>query len=147
MRGTRRTMTAMSLREAATATGTAKSTILRAIKSGRISATRTESGGYEIDPSELARVYGPLRTHHAEHRSVGQDAPPPAPDATDNVAALLERVRALESLLSVERERRADLERDRDRWAAQAERLALAPPSPPAPATSAPSAWWKRLVG
>ena len=147
MRGTRRTMTAMSLREAATATGTAKSTILRAIKSGRISATRTESGGYEIDPSELARAYGPLRTQHAEHRSVGQDAPPPAPDATDNVAALLERVRALESLLSVERERRADLERDRDRWAAQAERLALAPPSPPPPGTSAPSAWWRRLVG
>lgn len=140
-------MTAMSLREAATATGTAKSTILRAIKSGRISATRTESGGYEIDPSELARAYGPLRTQHAEHRSVGQDAPPPAPDATDNVAALLERVRALESLLTVERERRADLERDRDRWAAQAERLALAPPSPPASATPAPSAWWRRVVG
>ena len=137
----------MSLREAATATGTAKSTILRAIKSGRISATRTESGGYEIDPSEIARAYGPLRTQHAEHRSVGQDAPPPAPDATDNVAALLERVRALESLLTVERERRADLERDRDRWAAQAERLALAPPSPPASATPAPSAWWRRVVG
>lgn len=131
----------MSLREAATATGTAKSTILRAVKSGRISATRTESGGYEIDPSELARVYGPLRTHHAEHRSVGQYAPPSAPDATDNVAALLERVRALESLLTVERERRADLERDRDRWAAQAERLALAPP----PAPSRP--WWRRMVG
>lgn len=140
-------MTAMSLREAATATGTAKSTIFRAIKSGRISATRTESGGYEIDPSELTRVYGPLRTQHAAHRSVGQDAPPPAPDATDNVAALLERVRALESLLTIERERRADLERDRDRWAAQAERLALAPPSPPASATPSPSTWWKRLVG
>ena len=140
-------MHAMSLREAATATGTAKSTILRAVKSGRISATRTETGGYEIDPSELARVYGPLRTHHAEHRSAGQDATPPASGATDNVAALLERVRALESLLSVERERRADLERDRDRWATQAERLALAPPSPPASATPAPMAWWKRLVG
>ena len=63
-------MHAMSLREAATATGTAKSTILRAVKSGRISATRTENGGYEIDPSELARVYGPLRPAPLDPRKI-----------------------------------------------------------------------------
>jgi hypothetical protein len=34
-----------------------KSTILRAIQKGRLSAARTENGGWLIDPSELARVY------------------------------------------------------------------------------------------
>ena len=34
-----------------------KSTILRAIQKGRMSATRTDNGGWLIDPSELFRVY------------------------------------------------------------------------------------------
>lgn len=42
---------------AAKATGKAKSTILRAIKSGVISAHKADDGSYEIDPSELHRVF------------------------------------------------------------------------------------------
>ena len=45
-----------SLGEAAKATGKAKSTILRAIKSGKISALKKD-GTYKIDPSELFRVF------------------------------------------------------------------------------------------
>lgn len=46
-----------TLQQAATATGKAKSTIQRAIKAGKLSATRNEDGSYSIDASELSRVY------------------------------------------------------------------------------------------
>lgn len=39
------------------ATGKNKATIQRAIKNGKISAGKNLSGAYEIDPSELHRVY------------------------------------------------------------------------------------------
>ena len=46
-----------TLGTAAKATGKAKSTILRAVKSGTISAHKADDGSYEIDPSELHRVF------------------------------------------------------------------------------------------
>jgi len=49
-------MAGLSLREAAQQTGSNKSTIWRAIKSGRLSATRLDGGGFAIDPAELFRV-------------------------------------------------------------------------------------------
>lgn len=51
-----------TLGTAAKATGKAKSTILRAIKSGAISAHKTQNGSYEIEPSELHRVFEPNNT-------------------------------------------------------------------------------------
>lgn len=47
----------LTLQQAANATGKAKSTIQRAIKSGRLSATRGYDGSYLIDVAELSRVY------------------------------------------------------------------------------------------
>jgi len=49
----------LSLGQAAKETGMDKSTISRAIKSGKLSATRKENGGYAIDPAELFRVFAP----------------------------------------------------------------------------------------
>lgn len=46
-----------SLREAAEHTGKSKSTILRAIQSGRLKAPKNKLGGYDIDPKELFSVY------------------------------------------------------------------------------------------
>lgn len=46
-----------TLGEAAKATGKSKPTIQRAIKSGKISASKKEDGTYDIDPAELHRVY------------------------------------------------------------------------------------------
>ncbi len=47
----------LSLSAAARATGRSKSTIGRAIKSGKLSARRDDAGGYHIDASELARAF------------------------------------------------------------------------------------------
>ena len=48
-----------SLATAAAATGTVKSTILRAIMAGKVSATRNDHGQWVIEPAELHRVYPP----------------------------------------------------------------------------------------
>ena len=48
-----------TLGEAAKATGKSKATISKAIKSGRLSAQKDETGTFQIDPSELHRVYPP----------------------------------------------------------------------------------------
>ncbi len=47
----------LSAKQAGKEVGKSTPTITRAIQSGRISATKNESGGYEIDPSELFRVF------------------------------------------------------------------------------------------
>lgn len=49
-----------SLKEAAEAVGRSKAAILRSIQKGRFSATRNGLGEWEIDPSELHRVYKPV---------------------------------------------------------------------------------------
>ena len=46
---------------AARAVGKSKPTIARAISSGKLSASRTETGEFAIDESELLRLYGVTR--------------------------------------------------------------------------------------
>lgn len=50
----------LSASQAAKETGKSIPTITRAIKSGKLSATKTDTGGFEIDPAELFRVFEPL---------------------------------------------------------------------------------------
>jgi excisionase family DNA binding protein len=47
----------LSATQAAKAVGKSVPTITRAIKSGKLSANKIDGGGYEIDPSELFRVW------------------------------------------------------------------------------------------
>jgi hypothetical protein len=49
-----------NLMTAAAAAGINRSTVLRAIKAGRISAQRDSNNGWEIDPAEFHRVFPPL---------------------------------------------------------------------------------------
>lgn len=50
-------MTSFTTREAAEQTGLSKSTIKRAIKSGKLSAAKDDNDAYLIDAAELFRVY------------------------------------------------------------------------------------------
>ena len=50
---------ALTLAQAAKATGLNRSTILRAIKSGRISGTRDDMGAWTVEPVELHRIFPP----------------------------------------------------------------------------------------
>jgi hypothetical protein len=48
---------AYTLGQAAKAASVSKTTMRRAIDSGRVSATRRDDGSYEIDPAELQRAF------------------------------------------------------------------------------------------
>ncbi len=129
-------MAGLSLRQAAVLAGTSKSTIGRAVASGRLSAARTADGGYSIDPSELTRVYPPVSSDplgQAGDGSASHGAMVPGA-AGPGEAALAAEVRCLRELLG-------HLERDRDAWRGQAERLALSGPA------GAARPWWRRLAG
>ena len=98
-----------TLSEAASATGKNKATIQRAIKSGKISAPKGESGSYEIDPSELHRVFPPVaqRVAHQANATMRNDA-----QHIENPADFkaLQRVADLEKELAVMEERKSGLE-------------------------------------
>jgi len=55
----KRNTMAYSLGQAAKAAGISKTSLHRAINKGRLSAAKNDNGAYEIEPSELHRVYPP----------------------------------------------------------------------------------------
>lgn len=80
-------MTTFRISAAARAAGVSRTTLQRAIKSGRLSTTTDAAGGRCIDLSELLRAFGPLQaTQQGEGAALLQDAAGRAPPDT-----LLER--------------------------------------------------------
>ncbi len=134
----------LSLRNAAKEAGVSKSTILRAIQGGRLSAARTDDGGYDIDVSELFRVYPPQSEQRSDTDAKGQDTPAAAngntPDAT--VAALEAQLDGLREILKRADAMADELRQDRDTWRAMAENQQRLIAS-----DARPRSWWQRLVG
>src|SRR6267378_656536 len=62
-----------SLTEAAMASGKSKMTIQRAIKSGKLSSSRRDDESYDIDPSELHRVFPPVSVLEAKNDNKVRD--------------------------------------------------------------------------
>jgi excisionase family DNA binding protein len=131
----------LSLAEAAQRVGLHRSNLLRAIKAGRISGTRDDSGAWRIDAAELVRVYGDLRSATLQ------------PAQGD---ALLELKLEHAERLICELTRRAErAEREADEWREQAKRIALPAPSashqlaqPPEQPSRFRRAWrWMRATG
>jgi predicted site-specific integrase-resolvase len=88
-----------TLSKAAMATGKNKATIQRAIKSGKISAIKNSSGAYEIDPSELHRVY-PATAQRVAQQDISND--------TQHADKNNETIKLKLDLLESERERERD---------------------------------------
>jgi hypothetical protein len=104
---------AYTLGEAARAVGRSKTTLGRAIKSGRISATRGEDGSYLIDPAELHRVFRVTHNGHLQmERSVtlGGADPAPSPETLALCQLLAERERLVEEQASAIRDLRTRLD-------------------------------------
>jgi hypothetical protein len=129
---------AYSLAQAAEACGVNRSTILRAIKSGKISGMRDANGAWEVEPVELHRVFPPTR------RRAGDEAMPSAVPEHAQPDALVAELRA----------QLAEMRSQRDAWQGIAERLALAAPRQEAvardqagAAKTAPEklSWWRWL--
>ena len=67
------TMTVLSLQEAVERTGTSKVDIWRAIRTGALSAKKTDDGGFAIDPADLSAVF---ETKQANQCPMAEDAAP-----------------------------------------------------------------------
>lgn len=100
-------MVKLSLNKAAKEAGVAKSTLLDALNTGRMSAEKNEKGHWEIDPSELFRAFPrtssytpekPIQTPSENHQKTIQDS------------GLEVEVKMLREQIE-----RMDLERDRER--------------------------------
>lgn len=104
-------MKPLSIGAAARLCGRSKSTISRAISSGKLSASR-DGNGYAIDPSELARVF-PWNPETVAQPSQRNDTQPPSATPSGPSTETLEMEnRMLREMLDRERETVADL-RDR----------------------------------
>jgi hypothetical protein len=108
-------MVYLSLGQAAKEAGVSKATISKALKTGRLSYVGKSTAGYEIDPAELFRVFTPkpLVTVDSERSQTPVETGKSQADVFE---------------LQLLRERVEDLQRDRDAWREQAQRLALAGP-------------------
>jgi hypothetical protein len=118
---------AYTLAEAAAACGLDKSTVRRAVRSGKISGTKDEFGVWHVEPVELHRAPAP-RT---------KDDTTAAPLHAPSDAAIDILVAELRALI-------ADLRQDRDHWrtAFENQQRLLSPPvhqGAPGPAAHAPS--------
>lgn len=104
--------------QAAKAAGVSKTTISKALRTGRLSYIEKSSAGYRIDPAELHRVFPkvtgePLAVDDREHPKVTPE--------TGGRADLSEQVKLLREMLD-------DMKGERDQWREQAQRLALTGP-------------------
>jgi len=104
----------LTLSDAANAAGVAKSTIWRAIKSGRLSASRTVVGSYQVDAAELFRVFPTVPKNNLTQQV-----------ATEiehvGMAAQEAQIAALKDISGLLRDQIEDLRKDRDAWRGQAE--------------------------
>jgi len=116
----------LTLGEAAKETDVTKSAISKAIKSGRISAIKNELGEYEIEPSELFRVYQPKAVTSQPNISSAQQ------ETLNKDVGLQGVIDALRELLEQVKNERDDLRRrldneeeERRQTAAEVRRLTL----------------------
>ena len=147
-----------TLGQAAKAVGMSKTSILRSIKAGRISAGRDELGQWAIEPCELHRVYPPLTDDNdtgngtTERAVTGRDTA--LVEANARASLFEQRISDLRNILDDMRGQRDDMRGERDHWREQAQRLALADQRERT-AAAAPQAkseperrpWWRRLAG
>jgi septal ring factor EnvC (AmiA/AmiB activator) len=110
----------LTLSDAARRTGKGKSTLLRAVKSGKLSARRTEDGTFMVDASELFRAFALNRMERVtDAPDAIHDAPRLTTDAPDaggvELAVLHTKVAMLEDQLTREKETVDDLRKRLDR--------------------------------
>lgn len=119
-----------TLGTAAKAVGKSKATISKAIKSGKLSATKHDNGSYSIEAVELHRVYPPTPSETVASK------PSDTPNETGGNP---NEIILLQVKLEAAQKRIEDLEEDRDQWRQQANRLLSHSPQP--------KGFWKRLFG
>ena len=146
-------MAGLSLSQAAKAAGRSKSTIGRAIKSGRLSAARNDDGTFSIDPSELFRAFPKggagtevdavnetMRVSLSDTGGTGAD-----PDEIKALRYELAKAAQRAAVAEAQAEERARALDAAERNLADLRRMLPAPVLPSADASS--RSWWRRLLG
>jgi hypothetical protein len=142
---------AYSLGQAAKATGISKTSLHRAINKGRISAAKNDNGAYEIEPSELHRVYPPVAEgdSSANPDLVSGGTPETAVETEvlrREVQLLRERLTDKDGVISDLRERLDQSEQERREKDRQLTALLTDErPKAEAPALNAGRGFWARL--
>lgn len=138
---------ALTAVQAAEAVGLSKSGLIKAIKTGKISAEKDLNGEWVIQPVELFRVYPPVHTNgHSNgdgaegdgHSEV--DASPPQDTASYQVEVKLlrELLGAKDEVISTQAATIAVLTQENTRLTAVITQLTPA---------KAKTGWWQRLLG
>jgi hypothetical protein len=136
----------LSLRQASREAGISKSTLARAVASGRVSATRTDDGRLLFDPAELFRAYPPGQNATESEPSQqpddkAQSRPATVAEGQDATALAT----ALETEVRLLRERLAEMRQERDEWREQAKTLGSRPlllAAPETPRDTPQRRWW-----
>lgn len=102
-------MTKLSMNQAAKEAGIAKTTLLRAIKNNELSFKKNRKGHYEIDPSELFRVFPKTIKNRFEE-------PKSTPEKNHAVTSLERENRLLREMLEETRS-------ERNKWRDQAQKI------------------------
>ena len=106
---------ALTLNQAAKICSRSKSTLLDAIRAGRMSAPKDDRGHYSIDPAELHRAF----PFHSQNRLHDQ-SPEPQPNTPENQPEPADP--ALKREIELLREMLGKAEANADHWRALAER-------------------------
>ena len=128
----------LTLRQAADLCGTSRSTIHRALKSGKLSGNRLEDGAWDIDPSELARVFPWDISEPVQRDNPGQGKE----GTSEREAVLAVKVEMLEHQLERERDTIADLRKRLDRAEDRVLALTSQTLSPAPELTPIRRRWW-----
>jgi hypothetical protein len=121
--------------------GMTKAGILRAIHSGKLSATLNDNKHYQIDPAELFRVYEPLSTGGNSDDKVDDNA------TSDQSDALREKVAMLERIVADKDDQIADLRGRLDAEAEERRKLTMMLTTTKVEEKPKPKSFWARLLG
>ena len=135
-------MAELTLSQAAKQVGRGKSTLHRAIKSGRLSASRADDGTFRIDPSELLRAFPPA----VPGRSAGtlRNGAVPAVERSEVAALRSELIAARQAAAVAEAvaDERAAALADARQSLADLRRL-LPSPEPASAGSESGRPWWR----
>lgn len=129
----------LTLNKAAQTCGRAKSTLIDAIKSGRLSAPKDDRGRYAIDPAELHRVFPFDMIDHREPVPNRSSEPlPTTPESHPNTQALEREIELLREMLG-------KAEANAEHWREMAKRQQVLLEDKRA--TGGPIGLWRRVFG
>jgi hypothetical protein len=126
----------LSAKEAAELVGMSKAGILKAIKTGKVSAGKDLNGEWRIEPVELFRVYAPVHTNG--HTPV---AASPQPSGQESTGGLQREIDLLREMVGDLRQRLDAEVEERRKLTFLLTEVRSAPPQPQR------KGWWARLLG